>query len=125
MTQEEQTALVSNTIIPLIKENGVEVVLVKPASTEVGSGYVPGEGFTTAGIPTESKGFGLFISSDDNLLDNSLAQLVTKTMLCVSIPKPDPLLDTLEVEGVQYKVYHVGELKPGAVTMLYTLYLGE
>ena len=124
MTQAEQEQLKIDVALPLIKENGKAITLISPSSEDVGTDYVPGQGFTTPSTPSESYGFGVEIEMDTSTMDATLIAKTEKAMMCTEINKPTPKIDKLLVEGIEYNIHHMTELKPGNVSFFYTLYLG-
>lgn len=123
MTKAKQLALKVNTVIPLIKETGFEVVLNKP--TDDSGTYVPGVGFTPVVDPDDVEpGYAVETEADLEALGGTLAQQVMKTLMCVEIEEPTPNVDTMTFKDKEYKVLYFEELSPGEVSFLYTVYLG-
>lgn len=124
MTLEKQQELKQNTVIPLIIETGAPIVLNKPADTQSGTGYTPGEGFTTPSTPVAYKGYAIQTETNTENLDVAIVPKIMKTLMCVEIPEPNPDMDTLEWDGKTYRVLAIDETKPGQVSFFYMVHIG-
>lgn len=119
MTEQAQQDLYNNTVIRLISETGFPITLIKPNQGT----YDPDTGFTP-GVATNDEGFGLELETTDIVIPTGVAEKVLKTVMCIEIDKPDPQIDKIEIDSIQYSVLYVEPLKPGTVTFYYTVFLG-
>ena len=124
MTEARQQELYNETVVRLIKESGKPISLVKPTSANVGTGYVPGVGYTTPAVPTTDEGYGLEIEADTKSVSSAIIEQTLLTLMCIEIDNPQPKKDSLTMDSITYSIIHVEKTQPGNVLFYYTLYLG-
>ena len=120
MTESEQLKLKLETVIPLVRESGKIIKLVKP-----NNGTYSDETGWTPGVPVEYFGWG--ITTDEKLegVPTGIVDKTSATMLCVDIPQPSPNEDSLYIGIVEYKVLYIQPIDPGNVTFGYYVFLGK
>ncbi len=120
MTEAEQLKLKLEVVIPLVKESGKTVKLVKP-----NNGTFDDETGWTPGVPTEYIGYGITTDEKIEGVPTGITDKTLKTLLCVDIPTPSPNEDSLYLGTVEYKILHIVPIDPGNVTFGFFVFLGK
>lgn len=103
----------------LISSAGKPVTLVK----SVPGTFDPVTGLETGASTSSFLGAGVETEFEYGTTDQALTLGASKRLLCVNIPAQTPMVDRLTVGGVNYLVVKSSPLEPGAVTLLYDVWV--
>ncbi len=131
------TDLVNNTVIPMMKEFGVTVTLLRSGSTETWvktfdavnsrdywKNTSTGEEVYEEPIDIPSEYFPVVLESSFTKSEMSKDMILRgdkKYYISPEIVRPQNG-DVLEIDDVKYRIYYVNIIKPASVTMLYEVY---